>query len=89
MTPATLKSLTPDPLREHPIPNRQTGRLARKLLVVGWTLAATSAASAADYVAARGEPHFEFVLPRIDSREAVSLAQFRGQRLLLIHFASW
>jgi hypothetical protein len=34
-------------------------------------------------------PHPDFVLPRIDNREAVSLAQFRGKKVLLIHFASW
>lgn len=34
-------------------------------------------------------PHADFVLPRIDNREAVSLAQFRGRKVLLIHFASW
>lgn len=36
-----------------------------------------------------GAPHPDFVLPRIDNREAVSLAQFRGRKVLLIHFASW
>jgi hypothetical protein len=34
-------------------------------------------------------PHPDFVLPRIDNREAVSLAQFRGRKVLLTHFASW
>ena len=36
-----------------------------------------------------GEPHVDFVLPRIDTREAVSLSQFRGKKVLLIQFASW
>jgi hypothetical protein len=34
-------------------------------------------------------PHPDFVLPRIDNREAVALAQFRGRKVLLMHFASW
>ena len=36
-----------------------------------------------------GQPHADFVLPRIDSREAVSLSQYRGRKVLLIQFASW
>lgn len=36
-----------------------------------------------------GEPHVDFVLPRIDTREAVSLSQFQGKKVLLIQFASW
>lgn len=36
-----------------------------------------------------GEKHPDLLLPRIDNREAVSLTQFRGKKVLLIHFASW
>ena len=36
-----------------------------------------------------GQPHPDFLLPRIDNRDAVSLSQFRGKKVLLIHFASW
>lgn len=36
-----------------------------------------------------GQPHPDFVLPRIDNRAPLSLSQFRGQKVLLIHFASW
>ncbi len=36
-----------------------------------------------------GELHPDFVLPRIDNHSPVSLSQFRGKKLLLIHFASW
>lgn len=36
-----------------------------------------------------GKPHADFILPRIDTRESVSLSQFRGQKVLLIQFASW
>lgn len=61
-------------------------------IVAAWfgalTIAATPPA-AAEYPPQVGQPHPDFVLPRIDNREAVSLAQFRGRKLLLIHFASW
>lgn len=36
-----------------------------------------------------GQPHPEIVLPRIDDRQSVSLTDYRGKKLLLIHFASW
>ena len=36
-----------------------------------------------------GETHADFVLPRIDNRQPVWLSQFRGQKVLLIQFASW
>jgi len=41
------------------------------------------------YVPKIGERHPPLVLPSIESREPVALADFRGRRLLLIHFASW
>lgn len=36
-----------------------------------------------------GEPHPDFILPKIDDRTPVSLSQFRGRKVLLINFASW
>lgn len=36
-----------------------------------------------------GEPHADFVLPDIDTREPVALSDFRGKKTILIHFASW
>lgn len=36
-----------------------------------------------------GREHPDFLLPRIDNREPVTLSQFRGKKILLIHFASW
>jgi len=36
-----------------------------------------------------GREHQDFLLPRIDNREPVTLSQFRGKKVLLIHFASW
>lgn len=48
-----------------------------------------SAAQAADYAPSVGTRHADFTLPRIDNGEAVSLSDFRGKKVLLIHFASW
>ena len=48
-----------------------------------------SSCYAAGYAPVVGTVHPDFVLPRIDTREAVSLSQYRGQKVLLIHFASW
>ncbi len=36
-----------------------------------------------------GQPHPDFVLPAIDDQRRISLADFRGKKLLLFHFASW
>ena len=58
------------------------------LLALLVTLAAADAARA-QYRPVVGEPHPDFVLPDIRTGEAVSLAQFRGKKVLLVHFASW
>lgn len=47
------------------------------------------AASYAAYSPRVGEPHPDFTLPNIADRTPVSLSQFRGKKVLLIHFASW
>jgi peroxiredoxin len=36
-----------------------------------------------------GQRHPDFTLPSIVDREPVSLSQFRGRKVLLIHLASW
>jgi hypothetical protein len=36
-----------------------------------------------------GQPHADFTLPAIDDGRPVSLSDFRGKKVLLIHFASW
>lgn len=45
--------------------------------------------SAAEYRPVVGEPHPDFVLPDIDTREPVALSDSRGRKTILIHFASW
>lgn len=67
---------------------------AFQLLLAGM-LAACCAGStlfgqiAAEYKPQVGEVHADFTLPNIADRAAVSLAQYRGKKVLLIHFASW
>ncbi len=36
-----------------------------------------------------GRPYPDFTLPNINDRSPVSLSEFRGRKVLLIHFASW
>ena len=48
-----------------------------------------AAASGAGYSPRVGEAHPDFVLPSIVNGEPVSLSQFRGKKVLLVHFSSW
>ncbi len=52
-------------------------------------LVSAAAAASASYAPQVGERHADFTLPAIDDGRAVSLSQFRGKKVLLIHFASW
>jgi hypothetical protein len=36
-----------------------------------------------------GELHPPIVLPSLDGKRTLSLAQFRGKKVLLVQFASW
>jgi hypothetical protein len=57
--------------------------------VCGCLCASAGAVSAGSYAPQVGEVHADFVLPNIDTREPVSLSQFRGKKVLIINFASW
>jgi hypothetical protein len=48
---------------------------------------AAGASSAA--LSAEGERHPDFTLPNITDGKPMSLSDFRGKKVLLIHFASW
>ena len=65
----------------------------RKLIlssaICGALLSMNADAAAAGYLPRVGSPHADFTLPDIDTQEPVSLSQFRGKKVLLIHFASW
>ena len=45
--------------------------------------------SAEGYSPHVGQPHLDLTLPDLVDGKPVSLSQFRGRKVLLIHFASW
>ena len=47
------------------------------------------AIAAGGYAPKVGEPHGNLILPRVGDRSPLSLADLRGTKVLLIHFASW
>ena len=61
------------------------------LLMLTWGSLSFLAGSshAAGYSPHVGRLHPDFTLPGIADSEPVSLLQFRGRKVLLIHFASW
>ena len=65
-------------------------RALRKLplLALIW-LSSPGAAQADGYPPPVGQPHRDFVLPRITDGGPVALSHFRGRKVLLIHFSSW
>lgn len=34
-------------------------------------------------------PHPDFILPSIDGDDVIQLSDYRGKKVLLLHFASW
>ena len=59
------------------------------ILTCGCLCIFPSSSHAAGYSPRVGQSHPDFTLPSIVDREPVSLSQFRGRKVLLIHFASW
>ena len=58
--------------------------------LIGLSLLGVTRVTAAEAYHPRvGQPHAEFTLPAIDDGRPVSLSDFRGKKVLLIHFASW
>ena len=66
-----------------------SSQLIRSLCLAAALFAGTGSSSAQGYAPVVGEPHPDFTLPRIDTREPVSLSSLRGKKVLLIQFASW
>ncbi len=58
-------------------------------LALGWMVVAPPAISSESYAPRVGHRHPDLTLPNIANRQPVSLSQFRGKKVLLIHFASW
>ncbi len=52
-------------------------------------IVAAEPAAAETYAPRVGRRHPGFTLPAIDDSRPVSLSDFRGKKVLLIHFASW
>jgi hypothetical protein len=52
-------------------------------------LVAVAPAPAAPYAPEVGRRHPDFTLPDLATGRPVSLSDFRGKKVLLIHFASW
>lgn len=44
---------------------------------------------ATSYKVVAGEAHPDFLYPRISDKSPVSLSEYRGKKVLLLHFASW
>lgn len=59
------------------------------ILTCGCLCIFPSLSHAAGYSPRVGQSHPDFTLPSIVDREPISLSQFRGRKVLLIHFASW
>jgi hypothetical protein len=58
-------------------------------LTCGFLFAMGAPTRAERYSPRVGQPHADFTLPTLAEREPVSLTQFRGRKVLLIHFSSW
>jgi hypothetical protein len=61
------------------------------LLMLSWGFFSflTVPSGLAAYSPQVGQLHPDFILPNIVDNKPVSLSQFRGRKVLLIHFASW
>ena len=57
--------------------------------VIPVLLAAAIPAPVAAYPPKVGQRHPDFTLPDLATGRPVSLSDFRGKKVLLIHFASW
>ncbi len=63
--------------------------LSLMMLTFGSLCFFASPSNADGYSPRVGQAHPDFILPGIVDREPVSLSQFRGRKVLLVHFASW
>jgi hypothetical protein len=59
------------------------------LVAASSVYASAGPACAAGYSPRVGKPHADFTLPSVNGGKGVSLADFRGKKVLLLHFASW
>ena len=59
------------------------------MLTYGYLCLFAGPCRGAGYAPRVGQPHPDFTLPNIADGQPVSLSQFRGRKVLLIHLASW
>ena len=67
-------------------------RFSPPLLLAAFTcliLFGPPAQAEAEYRLQVGQPHAEFVLPRIDNGKPVSLSQFRGKKVVLVAWSPY
>jgi hypothetical protein len=64
-------------------------RVLFALAVSSAVIAVDSPCRAEPYRPRVGQRHPDFILPALGDRQPVSLSQFHGKKVLLIHFASW
>lgn len=66
-------------------------RLPAFIFTVAFALlvANDSRAQVTSYSPIVGQPHGDFILPSIDDGTPLQLSDFRGKKVLLMHFASW
>ncbi len=68
---------------------RMMQKLKWVILMCGCIFSFASQSDSKVYSPRVGQLHPDFTLPNIANREPVSLSQFLGRKLLLVHFSSW
>jgi hypothetical protein len=68
---------------------RTTWNLSVLMLIYGTLCLPAGPCQGAGYAPQIGRPHPNFTLPNIADGRPVSLSQFRGHKVLLLHLASW
>jgi hypothetical protein len=63
--------------------------LTRTMVLAAAWVGTISSSRAEEYSPEVGKRHVDFTLPNIEDGKPVSLSQFLGKKVLLIHFASW
>ena len=63
--------------------------LSLLMMILGSIFFFAAPSDADGYSPSVGQVYPDFTLPGIADREPVSLSQFRGRKVLLVHFASW
>lgn len=66
--------------------------MTRRLVILAAAACAYASVGPAysqEYSPRVGKLHGDFTLPAVGGGKAVSLSDFRGKKVLLLHFASW